>query len=321
MHAIVLRHRSRTTTKPTLLDILGCQRVGSGRNAAVFAVSKHWVIKLFHQGSVRKLVAKEAELSSLASRAARESDRFMVPACGGIVAFGRRYGLRFERVLSHPLGEIQGMTARRAAEVLAETHLAIHSVDVNALHGNTALPDQFLVMRDAIAKVTASVAPLASAAGRVLDALALDPCVLCHGDFHPLNLLVGSDDVPAVIDWASSDVGSALCDVARTCLLIRFGRVEPASTISEKERNIREETCAAYVRRYLQRCSIPDARQKLCRWLPLVAIARLADPGIGEDERWALLELVSGLIEDMPGNLPPMRASGSSRRKQVSAAG
>lgn len=45
---------------------------------------------------------------------------------------------------------------------------------------------------------------------------------LCHGDFHPYNLLLVKEDV-YVIDWMDASIGNPLMDVARTFLLLRYG--------------------------------------------------------------------------------------------------
>ncbi|ASI36621.1 MULTISPECIES: aminoglycoside phosphotransferase family protein [unclassified Exiguobacterium] len=45
---------------------------------------------------------------------------------------------------------------------------------------------------------------------------------LCHGDFHPYNLLLVKENV-YVIDWMDASIGNPLMDVARTFLLIRYG--------------------------------------------------------------------------------------------------
>ncbi|WP_214855352.1 phosphotransferase family protein [Exiguobacterium sp. s166] len=45
---------------------------------------------------------------------------------------------------------------------------------------------------------------------------------LCHGDFHPYNLLLVKEEL-YVIDWMDASIGNPLMDVARTFLLIRYG--------------------------------------------------------------------------------------------------
>lgn len=51
---------------------------------------------------------------------------------------------------------------------------------------------------------------------------AMAPClrpVIVHGDFHPNNVLVRSDDVPFVIDWSNIRVGDARSDLAWSRLI------------------------------------------------------------------------------------------------------
>src|SRR5262249_32610054 len=47
---------------------------------------------------------------------------------------------------------------------------------------------------------------------------------LCHGDFHPANVLVGRNG-PAVIDWTGATRGDPAADLARTRLLLQAGAV------------------------------------------------------------------------------------------------
>ena len=40
--------------------------------------------------------------------------------------------------------------------------------------------------------------------------------VICHGDFHPYNILVSGTTVTGVVDWTNAVVADAACDVAST---------------------------------------------------------------------------------------------------------
>ncbi len=52
-----------------------------------------------------------------------------------------------------------------------------------------------------------------------------EPPSICHGDFHPLNILVRDGEVTGVLDWSDAIFGDPALDVACTMLLIRvFGR-------------------------------------------------------------------------------------------------
>ena len=46
---------------------------------------------------------------------------------------------------------------------------------------------------------------------------------MCHGDFHPDNILVSEDGEWFVIDWLTACLGSLEADVARTMVTMQFG--------------------------------------------------------------------------------------------------
>jgi len=55
---------------------------------------------------------------------------------------------------------------------------------------------------------------------------------LCHGDFHPLNILGDTLD-PVVIDWLDARRGDPVADVCRSYLLLKLHAAEmpgPTST-------------------------------------------------------------------------------------------
>ncbi len=60
----------------------------------------------------------------------------------------------------------------------------------------------------------------------LLPSLETGPVVPCHGDFHPLNVLV-ADREATVIDWTDSALGDRHGDVARTAWLLRTGGGTP----------------------------------------------------------------------------------------------
>ena len=52
------------------------------------------------------------------------------------------------------------------------------------------------------------------------------PRVICHGDFHPQNLLTEGGRVTAVLDWPNALVAEPECDVAATLVILRVTPVE-----------------------------------------------------------------------------------------------
>jgi aminoglycoside phosphotransferase (APT) family kinase protein len=51
------------------------------------------------------------------------------------------------------------------------------------------------------------------------------PEVICHGDFHPLNIIVQDDQVTGVIDWAQAIAAEPAFDVAASRVLARFANL------------------------------------------------------------------------------------------------
>ena len=52
---------------------------------------------------------------------------------------------------------------------------------------------------------------------------------LCHGDFHPMNIL-GEASQPVIIDWLDARRGDPAADVCRSYLLMKFHAAEIATT-------------------------------------------------------------------------------------------
>lgn len=91
---------------------------------------------------------------------------------------------------------------------------------------------------------------------------------LCHGDFHPGNVIISKDGTPYIIDWAHATQGNASADVATTYLMFYLeGRKE----LAEK-----------YLKMY---CLETDtAKQYVQKWIPIVAASRLTKAKPEEDE-------------------------------------
>ncbi|MDE6373501.1 MAG: phosphotransferase [Clostridia bacterium] len=91
---------------------------------------------------------------------------------------------------------------------------------------------------------------------------------LCHGDFHPSNVIITKDGTPYIIDWAHATQGNASADVARTYLMFYL---EGKDQLAEK-----------YLKLY---CLKSDtAKQYVQKWIPIVAASRLTKAKAEEEE-------------------------------------
>lgn len=82
---------------------------------------------------------------------------------------------------------------------------------------------------------------------------------LCHGDYHPSNVIVKSDGTVYVIDWAHVTQGNASADAARTFLLF---------SIAEES-----EKAKKYLNLFSEKSGIP--KENIQRWIPIVAATQM----------------------------------------------
>jgi hypothetical protein len=109
---------------------------------------------------------------------------------------------------------------------------------------------------------------------------------LCHGDFHPGNVLISARG-PVVIDWMTASLGSPWADVARTSMILTIGVKAAGDMVNPVIRLLSGQFHRTYLNRY--RSLVPDGQAELARWLPVIAAARLAEQI--EPERAALLQM------------------------------
>jgi aminoglycoside phosphotransferase (APT) family kinase protein len=117
----------------------------------------------------------------------------------------------------------------------------------------------------------------------LLPSLATGPVVPCHGDFHPLNVLVAGRTT-TVIDWTDAALGDRHGDIARTAWLLRTGGGRP-----ERGRIQRAALSAALARladRYVraEHRARPLDPVRVRQWEALHVLHAWADAKGSEDE-------------------------------------
>ncbi len=246
-----------------------------GGSAQVIPWHGNRVLKLFDRGFPAEAI--RAEFLNAQAAAALGID---TPRAEEIVRINDREGIVFERRAGVTLYDVL-VSGAKELEALVDVFFALQrSIHVQPC---SAFPGMVERLRRNIR--CASDVPDTS---RSLALQLLETCDtsvgLCHGDFHPLNVLL----TPAgavVIDWLDASQGHPAADMARTLLLLEFGRAGHGDEVVR----------AAFLRAYRRRCEEVFPREVIDTWRLPVLIARLAEP-LGRRERQTLTGLLHGQI-------------------------
>jgi Ser/Thr protein kinase RdoA (MazF antagonist) len=248
--------------------------IGRGRTAEIFAWDEGRALKLYYPGWPADEVEHEAAVSQVVA-----ATGVAAPVVDGVLVVEGRQGILFERLIGQSLLHqvaAKPWTLGRAVRAFTDLHLTIHTRQVTGADLPALVERLARQIQDA---------PLVSARVRTAALRQLEQQpegnALCHGDYHPDNVLVTARGL-VIIDWGSASRGHTLADVAQTELLLQIG--EPPGSPSGIERALlamaRTYVRRAYVRRYLRRR--PARLQELAAWRLPVAVARLAEEVPGE---------------------------------------
>jgi aminoglycoside phosphotransferase (APT) family kinase protein len=178
--------------------------------------------------------------------------------------------LIMERLAGRPLPEVSitGM-----ATVLAELQARLHDLDAVAFLRNVTrkgLEPKDLTFDAHLAQLTDR-----AERGR-LDGLAPglewlarhrpprpEPRAVCHGDFHPFNILMDADRVTGVLDWPHAIVADPAFDVATTLVILKLVPMEVAGLATPLRwlaTAARPLLVGSYLRRYRRRRPLDQAK-------------------------------------------------------------
>ena len=250
------------------------ERIAEGRTAEVFAWSDGRVLKLYRAGFGRDGAAKEFRVARLVSNAGLAAPAvYDAGSPDGVLEQDGRCGILAERI--DGVSMLREMArrpwrVRRYSRQFARLHAAMHSTRI------PSLPEQRRAIGRAIDRAADVAGP--QLAGRARRALALlpDDGVVCHGDFHPDNVLL-SRRGPVIVDWEPVTRGAAAADVARTVLLARHGGFPPGTPwrVRVPMALARRLFLRLYLREYTRITGMPW--HEVEAWIGVMAVARTAE--------------------------------------------
>jgi len=246
-------------------DFLG-KPFAVGATAEIFAWKNGQILKLFRASFPAEAVQTEARTARLIHASGAP-----VPAVGEIVEMDGRMGLLYERI--HGRSLLAALTAQPWRLVHFARQLAGLQADLHALPASEGMPTQRARLGGKIQK--AERLPPESRQ-RLLALLESLPTAsqLCHGDFHPDNVLLTASG-PMIIDWIDATAGHPLGDVARSSLLMGFAQSPSSGGLDWKVRLFRRWFHNAYLAHY--RRLRPFSPDELESWRLVNAAARLSE--------------------------------------------
>lgn len=248
-----------------------------GRTADVYAWEENSVLKLFHDWFKLEDIEYERRIADAVCASGVDA-----PAVTGLIQVAGRNGLIYERVDGQSMTTALLRKPWRVfdlARLLAELHVQMHKSRFAS-----DVPSQREKIQAKIEHLKTLSAPQKES---LLKRLALlpDGDRVCHGDFHPGNVLLTSKGA-CTIDWMDATRGNPMADAARTSIIL-FGDVRQQSNPLVKWfiRSFHN----AYLRRYFQ--LRPGGMAEYRLWLPVVAGARLSE-NIVELEEWLVKQAI-----------------------------
>lgn len=193
----------------------GQRPTDAGRRVSIPHGDRH-VVKLHPPGVPPAVVEWELHRARVAHEAG-----LPVPVPGKVVTVDGAFGVVFERIDGPTMLDLLATHPQESgplARLLAELHARVHECRV-ALTGRRGVLGSLIDAASNIPRDEKAVL-------ETLLASLPDGDLLCHGDFHPGNVVLAADG-PVIVDWEDAHGGSAEEDVARTVSVIE-GAALPA---------------------------------------------------------------------------------------------
>ena len=256
--------------------------VALGRTSDIHAWGDNQVVKLYHNWFQFEWIKNEAKRTAVINQLPLAS-----PKVGELLKLNGRNGLVFERLYGKNMLELVQADPTLISDFA--NRVATLQLEMHQLDQQPAIRRQ----KDKLEENLGRPSPLPDNYKAILlEQLRNMPDgeSLCHGDFHPGNIVVTAErDV--IVDWNDCSIGNPLADLARSTILFIggiTGNEEPNPDFEAQVTKFHD----LYLDRYFELYAPNEADRAAAKaeyeaWIPIIAGARLCE-GITSLEPWLL---------------------------------
>ncbi len=257
------------------------KKITQGRTAEIYEHGTDAILKLYVSGFPSQAIQEEWEVSCIAHERG-----LPVPKALEQLSLNGRSGIVFERADGITLLE-QIIRDPAQADDYARKLAALHW-EMHQWRAEDMLRPQQDLWRGHIMQAAELEEEEKRKIIRYMDRLPGGDRI-CHGDFHPANVLMGQKDW--ILDWMTGTSGHPAGDVARTAILLQHAILPEHSPVEVRQvfSTAREQLAAVYLEHYCELSGLDEL--DIQRWyLPVIA-ARLVE-WVPDEERIKLLRLI-----------------------------
>jgi aminoglycoside phosphotransferase (APT) family kinase protein len=257
-------------------------RIARGNTSDVWTWSERTVVKVLRAGIPDHWAMLEAETVAQVHAAG-----LPVPETEGVIEFDGRPGIVLERIDGMAMWERMRTDPRSVPDLIIQLVDLQSEVQANDVPGLASMDSR---LRTKISDARQLPHEDRRAAQELLDRLPVGKA-LCHGDFHPANIIL-TERGPVILDWFDAATGHVMADYVRSSLLMRppFDR---SSWLAGSTPELLDQIHSHYITELVRRSSL-DA-SAFGAWEAVTAVARMSEPVPDMDllavwERWQARE-------------------------------
>lgn len=260
--------------------------IGFGRTSEVLEYDQGKAVKLFYE-KFNHIADYEFNIAKEVSRIYEEC-----PVCYETVEIDGRKGIVYELITGVILNDVflqNPLQILNLLRIMGDTHSRMNTIRTERLTNSKELFVKKINRSSHISEKEKAI---------IMEFLSgTDDTCLCHGDFHPENLIVTAKRKFKVIDWTNAYSGTGLSDAARTYYLLKYGKSPAKKPIPVilLEVLLRPLFARTYLNAYFKN-RIPMKAFK--RWFLIICIMRIEE-NISEEKKGLLRKIRKTDIEKL----------------------